>query len=511
MHPPAFRPLPVLAVLGLATAACNHTPVANLEKSFTLKVEAGTGDDSRVKIDFLWVVDNSSSMCQEQSALSSNFDKFVDSLEKNFDVDARIAVTSVDAQCQNNGSTVFAARGKFNQKVIRTSPIACAESEKFACTNDNECSDCGVLGECDTDGEWKCSRPALDICLVNPNGTLNTSCQRRCATDQECKDLFGDSRYVCLKPAGNTGCVLPPPNDDCPDEMPPFLEKNDTVDNTNLFKCIAHVGVFQETCLKYEQPMRAAFMALDPTGPNREQALAFLRDDAYLVVIIVSDEEDCSVAEGRDGMIVETDAFRCGLFPTTDTGGPLVPVAHFINRFKALKEDPGRVIMATIAGDSTASTEGARQAAREAYLESKSNPRDCYTGTYICDSDVGTADYGGRFIELADGFGPNGSFQNICSSGGLDAALIDIAETIVSVINRICLPKPILGALTVSRTRQGVTTTLTEGQGNGTYSIAYGAEECAVDGVIMPSLTFGDSPQPGDEINVVYQGDPQLP
>lgn len=510
MDKPAFAPL-LVAALAVAAAACNHTPVSNLEKSFTLKVEAGTGEDSRVKIDFLWVVDNSSSMCQEQAALSANFDTFVSSLETNFDVDARIAVTSVDAQCQNNGTTVFAARGKFNQQVIRSSPIACAESEKFACTNDDECSDCAVLGECDSDGEWRCSRPNLDICLVNPNGTLNTSCQRRCDTDQECQDLFGDPRYICLKPAGNTGCVLPPPNSDCPDTMPPYLEKNESVDNTNLFKCIAHVGVFQEQCLKYEQPMRAAYMALDPTGPNAAQAESFLRDDAYLVVIIISDEEDCSVAEGRDGMIVETDAFRCGLFPTTDSGGPLVPVAHFINKFKALKEDPGRVIMATIAGDSTAESDAARVLEREAYLESKDDPRECYTGTYICDSEVGTADYGSRFIELSAGFGPNGSFQNICSKDGLQDALVDIAATIVSVINRLCLPKPILGPLTVTRTRQGQTTTLVEGQGNGTYKIVNGAEDCAVDGVLMPSLTFGDTPQPGDEINVTYQGDPQLP
>ena len=55
------------------------------------------------------------------------------------------------------------------------------------------------------------------------------------------------------------------------------IEKNATVDNTDLFKCIAHVGVQQSSCLRYEQPLKSAFLALDPSGTNREQSLAFLR------------------------------------------------------------------------------------------------------------------------------------------------------------------------------------------------------------------------------------------
>ncbi len=66
-----LRPTFAAAICGLALlVGCNSVPVSGLEKSFTLVVEqeAGTGDP--VKIDFLWVMDNSASMCDEQVSLA---------------------------------------------------------------------------------------------------------------------------------------------------------------------------------------------------------------------------------------------------------------------------------------------------------------------------------------------------------------------------------------------------------------------------------------------------------
>lgn len=502
----------VLPLAALAITACNTTPVADLEKSFTLAVEAKQGGADGVKIDFLWVVDNSTSMCEEQRALGVNFETFRSSLETNFTVDARIAVTTVDAQCDNNGTTVFAAKGKFNQHVNHTAPFACTQTVRKYCANDDDCAglDCSELGQCDSDGTWKCARPNIDQCIENPNGSFNSACRRTCTSDTECQQLFGNPAYRCLTPQGNSGCVLPPPTDGCPDEMPVYLEKNAQVDNTDLFRCIANVGVEQANCLRYEQPLRTAYMALDPTGANADQAASFLRPDAYLVVIVVSDEEDCSVADGRDNVIQETAAFRCGLFDTTDNGGPLVPAGHFVNRFKSLKSDPSKVIVATIAGDSLATNPADKDAEREAYIASKSAPRDCNASTYICDSAEGVADYGARYHEFADSFGPNGTFQNICDEGGMEKALLAIADTIIAVVNRLCLPKKVLAGLEVSRTRNGETTVLTQGHGEGTFDIIPAAEDCAVDGELMPALIFGDPPKPGDQIQVNYQGDPEL-
>lgn len=167
-----------LAASLAVSSACNHVPVSNLDKTFTLKVEARTGDDEAVEIDFLWVVDNSSSMCQEQRALSENFQKFVASLEDSFDVDARFAVTSVDAQSQNDDKKVFSARGKFNQHVDRNVLITCAEGRYYPCKEDTDCTDAAVLGSETTSGAWKCSGQDLDVCITNPDGSFNTACRR---------------------------------------------------------------------------------------------------------------------------------------------------------------------------------------------------------------------------------------------------------------------------------------------------------------------------------------------
>lgn len=522
-----FVPL-LIAPLATFALACNHTPVGSIDKSFTLKVETGTGDADPVKIDFLWVVDNSTSMCQEQASLARSFKTFTDTLEDSFTVDARIAVTSVSAQCDNDGTSIFAGKGKFNTHASHQLPVACGEEVHRPCGGAgafcDDGLDCSELGECDTNGSWSCQGRKDDAaCVQNTNGSYNEYCRRTCRTDAECQDIFGDESMRCVNSSAvpeQTACVREPPTADCPAELPAILEKNNDIDNTDLFQCIANVGLSSGSpCFRYEEQLRSALLAIDPAGVNRDQSLAFLRDDAYLVIIVVSDEEDCSVSDGREGMINEAQggstAFdRCGLYPTTDEGGPLVPVAHYVNKFKSLKSDPSKVIVATIAGDTLETDEGAIEAAHEAYVKSKNEPKTCRAGTYICNSDSGVADYGRRLIEFATSFGPNGTFENICDSDGIGPALTRIADAIISVVNRICLPKPILGSLTVTRTRDGVTTPLTEAGCAGdadTYCIIQGAEDCAVDGQARPALSFADRPRPSDKIDVVYQGDPELP
>ncbi len=501
--------VPGLGVVG--ALACNETPISNLEKSFTYKVSTNTGDGNKIKVDFLWVIDNSSSMCQEQVSLTRNFRTFTDQLQTAFDIDPRIAVTTVDSHCEWNNTSVFSSFGKFNQHAASEFPVACKEQRRVPCISDVDCAglDCDLYPETCTspEGNWSCEKAPSQDCITSPNGSINTSCTRSCKTDEECQTLFGDPAFICQKPSAfesNSGCLRPPDTKSCPDELPPYLDAN----NLALFPCIASVGVNQERCLKFEQPLRSGLLALDKAGRNADQAKGFLRDDAYLVVIFVSDEEDCSIADNRT--VDEQSYNNCGLLKTTDEGGPLVPVAHYVNRFKALKADPGRVIVAAIAGDSQRSDPAEVELDRQAYFDSRSNPRTCFSKSYICSSSNGIADFGSRFLEFTRSFGPNGTFSNICADQGIGPALAQVADTIVAVINKICLPRPILTGLVVKRVRSTGEVVLTEGDGPGTYAIVRGAEDCAVDGVIMPAITFGDPPIPGEEIRIEYQGDPQF-
>ena len=499
--------LPLVTAFGIL--ACNHTPISNLEKSFTLKVTKNTGDSEPIKIDFLWVVDNSSSMCQEQVALTTNFNRFVDLIQSAFDIDPRVAVTTVDAQCDVNNETIFSAKGKFNQHVEKNFPPPCQANVRLECLSDTDCEDldCEAFGSCGgTQGEWTC-RTASATCVTNPNGSINTTCRRRCTTDSECQTLFGDPLFKCQQPSANQadwGCIRPPDSQTCPDTLPPFL----TSENLNLFPCIATVGVNQEKCLKFEQQMRSGLMAIDPNGVNADQAKGFLRPEAYLVIVFVSDEEDCSIADNAN--VGEDDYETCGLLKTTDEGGPLVPVAHYVNKFKGLKSDPGRVIVASIAGDSLLDEPAEIELDREAYTASKGDPKTCYHQSYICSSENGVADFGARFLELTSAFGPNGSFTNICKDQGIEVALEQIANTIITVVNKVCLPRPILSGLAVTRTRNGVTETLTEGNGPGHYAIIPTSEDCVDGEQILPAIAFGDPPIPGEAIEITYQGDPQF-
>lgn len=503
---------PVLAALTTALSvgvvACNHTPVEGLEKSFSMTVNQQTGSSEPIPIDFLWVVDNSTSMCQEQFSLTKSFTQFTDALDQFFEIDPRIAVTTVDANCEPDGVNVF-SKGLFNTRPNRVFPPACYEERRVECRTDDDCAnlDCELYGQCGPNqAEWVCKTTPQEVCMVNPNGSINTRCQRTCSSNEDCQQFYSDNTFECKQPAGQpTGCLRPPDTADCPDTLPAVLTK----DNIDLFRCNASVGVTQLNCLRYEQQLRSGLLAIDPTGRNADQAKSFLRDDAYLVIIFVTDEEDCSVAEGRS--IAETDYNRCGLLPTTDDGGPLVPVAHYVNRFKALKRDPGKVVVAAIAGDSTRGTPEERDLDRAAYIDSKSNPRTCHNETSVCNSVNGVADYAPRMIELVRSFGPNGVFSNICSDEGIGPALESIARTIIQVINKACLPKPILDGLRVTRTGpDGVETLLEEGDGPGRYRVVFGSEDCAVDGQLMPAIAFGDPPVPGEVVNITYEADPQF-
>ena len=763
--------------LGIALAAmtvlvsCNSVPVSGLEKSFSLQVSQTYDTGDPVKIDFLWVIDNSASMCQEQVGLAASFQDFTDKLIDQFELDAQVGVVTSDMHCDPQNPQIHASMGQFSRKPAESFPPSCHQQIRYACTSDDDCkgldgynygqkgsacandSDCGDGEECVIEaggdgtcqGIWTCegagNLPAL--CIENPNGTTNTSCKRLCTSDEQCQTLFGDSRYTCqnLSTTQNVGgCLLPPDTVGCPEELPPFL----TSENLDLFPCLATVGVNQLKCYNYEQGLAAALAALDPSDRNyistniacsaespcpepRTEAWAsaaesnwglqdkserctdvsackdkggqnctcrhvshlecveglcrgpnygFLRDDAYLVIVFVSDEDDCS-AQTEIG---EDYYDQCGLLNIlkkqpgdSDKGGPLVKVSTYVNRFKSLKSDPSRVIVAAIAGDavprtpeqvaaniaptcSTCSLTGAAcevswniqekkyvhacdtltcsdgtcgatevtctsdadcnnscmspggqtleledenqqdplcnclnapgsfavsdyddanpdtalqlqeafatdftACMQEQYLDSKGNEEtyDCYSSSYICSSNAGIADWGARYSELADRFGPNGIFTNICD-GDLTPALTTIANNIINIVNKICLPKQVADTNTLLVTKtivqtdeNGIPVKDTESESfvtqktgclvNGTcepladapapegcipcgdevvrtmylgeerdYVLIPGGEDCKIDGEEYQAIKFNVAPATGETVYISFSADPEL-
>jgi len=488
---------------GLALTGCNTIPVASLERSFTLVVEQRTGTGDPVPIDFLWVVDNSTSMCEEQVALARNFSTFVDALSK-LTIDPRVAVTTMDVQCSDlPGLAPPAAGGGLNATPARAFSPACFEHEVVPCLKD---ADCDALGE---PGKWRCSPQYGNIqCLNNPNDTVNTTCVRGCLTDEECQARFQDPAYICSKPSPNKdewGCLLPPRTEGCPDTVGPILDAEHLED----FRCVATVGVNQEACFRYEQGLEAAWEALDPRGPRAEQAQQFLRPEAYLVILFITDEDDCSVPPDAVQPISSDDYDSCALLGDTDHGGPLIPVSRFVNRFKSLKTDPSRVIVAALSGDSTATDPTTRDAERQAFLDAQRSPRPCHH-PYVCLSEAGKAGWGSRYQELTASFGANGIFANVCDPQGMGPALADIADAIVRVVNKVCLPRPILDhdSLVVRRRDPaGQETTLVEGED---YLVVPGGADCGGNDAPLEAIQFTHTPTLGEVITATYQGDPLL-
>jgi hypothetical protein len=142
---------------------------------------------------------------------------------------------------------------------------------------------------------------------------------------------------------------------------------------SDAFASLANVG---STGCAIEQPLAALKSALTPSlNPG------FLRADAALALVVLTDEDDCSLEHssllGTDtATLGNLDSFRCTRFGITcDTGGAdttqmnqvgakngchsnetsayLTPIARFSAFFSGVQPDPDRIMFAAIAGDPT--------------------------------------------------------------------------------------------------------------------------------------------------------------
>jgi hypothetical protein len=337
-------------------AGCNDYPVHSLLDSFEVRVTRALARDKAVKIDFLWMIDHSSSMCQEQRQLSQGFGKFIKNLQdygktKADDpsfIDAQMAVVTVQ---QLPDAAEIKRIGQFVHKPATDYPPACIERIKQPCMKDADCTKpvpfkfynydansaiCNAEGQVTadplTDGSYYC-KANIDNPQFNNNDncSINTTCQFRCTTDADCWAMYekgvpeGQHRIKCNKATVQAGCMYPPETSDCPgaEQLPGVLkqgvdikDKNGKKIGTQLdwFHCIANVGAIQTKEAKFEGGLRSLWQALDPNGINcpRDkngkklstcQYDDLVRPDAYLVLVVASDDDDCSYAFDLDQYI----------------------------------------------------------------------------------------------------------------------------------------------------------------------------------------------------------------
>ncbi|HEY0711367.1 MAG TPA: hypothetical protein VGF45_01740 [Polyangia bacterium] len=242
---------------------------------------------------------------------------------------------------------------------------------------------------------------------------------------------------------------------------PPYLKidpqgrKNFDGALTDAFSCIANLGT--GGC-GYEHQLQSLRVSLSNNNPHLG---TFLRSDAHLGIIIISDEDDCSgdfdstlytgvIAGQSANLRCATAGHVCQDRPVTAmpmsvplascqaaTHGPgdagrragLLNIDTFVNHVKSLKAPGRRILVAGIYGSGTDGTYEIRGGGNGNNLDLR--PK--------CDVDgAGTAAPGIRLRAFIDAFGADGSHHSICGAD-LREAMAKIGTAVAAVGADTCL------------------------------------------------------------------------
>lgn len=190
------------------------------------------------KIDFLFVIDNSGSMEDEQQNLVNSFPEFIDSIQNATNVsDSQIMVIDTDECSENIGV--------------------------------------GQAGACNAGDDPQCCD---SLCATYPGGSCNGAACSCPATDDPCDLALGGGKVDDKngQPCGIDG------------DRRYMVAGQSDLDAT--FACVAEVGIKGSGD---EQTMEALTAAVSESATSQGGCNeGFIRDDALLVVSIITDEED---------------------------------------------------------------------------------------------------------------------------------------------------------------------------------------------------------------------------
>jgi len=224
------------------------------------------------------------------------------------------------------------------------------------------------------------------------------------------------------------------------------------------FSSIASVGA---AGCGFEQPIQAAKQALNNNPANA----GFLRPSAKLAIIMVTDEDDCSISHstlmGSDmATFGALQSFRCTRFgvqcdvggTTSDamnTVGPksqchsnetspyLMDMGGYVPFFKGLKADPNDVLFAALIGNATP----VEVELRTPPGGGSAIPALSHSCTYNGAAGPEVADPGVRIDQLAKQFARN-TIATVCSQD-LSTPLTDFARQVRGLVGDPCLTRAI--------------------------------------------------------------------
>jgi hypothetical protein len=301
---------------------------------------------------------------------------------------------------------------------------------------------------------------------------------------------------------------------------------------STVFTCIANIG---DTGCGFEQILLSASRALGGDGYQPAENAGFLRRDAYLGIIFIANEDDCSARNGAADGLFDTNqrtlgtalgpvgSYRCNEFghlcggmsparmgPNNQAGDMMTyndcvsnedsaylkPVGQFVNEIKALKDDPASQIL-------VAAITGVRPDGSFPYSVRWETPTTADTGPWpsvghSCEV-MGSmppeyADPPVRLAEFVRAFGENGSLYSICAQD-FGPALQTIAEKLSQLIGPKCI-----GGTLANPTDCTVTDHFTRQGGGGTNDTVVPA--CDANGGTPPCWRL----EPGNGANMCAPG-----
>jgi hypothetical protein len=248
-------------------------------------------------------------------------------------------------------------------------------------------------------------------------------------------------------------------------------------DIADAFSCIAALG--QAGC-GFEHVFGSVLRALgaDGNGGSPPENAGFLRPEAWLAVILITNEDDCS-APINSGLFDPASkyvsdplgpltSYRCNLVGHTCDGAPpaknmtagpyntcvsnedgtLLRVADVVNGLKGLKADPSKILVAAIAGPPKPYiVADDPNGANAGMMPTNDDPAGIWPQVgHSCTQPDGTfADPGVRIWQWVQAFAGNGVFESICNAS-FTPALQRIAEEIGRKLGSQCVEGQVLTA-----------------------------------------------------------------
>ncbi len=243
-----------LATLSVGLVACNNHEIKPVEITGSSIPVQGLPLDVNRKVDVLLVLDNSGSMGEEQANLAANFGPFIDRLE-DVGADYRIGIITTDLGGPNCLSTPNGGQLQASSCVDRPDDFVFGQTDvhQVACT---------------------------DLCSLG-DAELQLTPTRIAGSDETvARPWIQSFNGVRNLPAG--------------------------VDPLTAFQCMAPQGI---SGCGWESPLESMARAIANMSDPSKPEYGFLRSDALLAVLVVTDEVDCSYRAEQADALFQSGAF----------------------------------------------------------------------------------------------------------------------------------------------------------------------------------------------------------